>query len=96
MKKIIEGEEYDTHTAQLICDWDNGEDEDDTMREEETLYKTPSGRYFLITYGVPLKAKSLQPKCELAYISEADAFRFANGILEEAAIKAEFPRMIKN
>ena len=50
MKKIICKTEYDTETAELIKKVTFGEF-GDPMGYEETLYKTPCGKFFLYTNG---------------------------------------------
>ena len=69
MKKIICKVEYDTDTATLISKrtagaFGTGEG------YEETLYKTPEGKYFLYTNGGP---DSPYAKPDIKRISEAKA-----------------------
>jgi len=47
MKKIIEGALYNTETAKVIGNWDNGLYGRDFNRCSETLYRTKAGKYFL-------------------------------------------------
>lgn len=47
MRRIIEGKRYDTRTAEVIGSYDNGYHQNDFHWLEETLYRTPSGQFFL-------------------------------------------------
>ena len=50
MKKIICKVEYDTETAELVAKYTSGQFGDPTGYEE-TLYKTPDGKYFIYAFG---------------------------------------------
>ena len=54
MKRIIDGKRYDTGTAILIAEWDNGLYGSDFHAEEESLYRTKNGVYFLAGSGGPM------------------------------------------
>jgi hypothetical protein len=47
MKKVIDGLLYDTESATEVAYWHNGKLPGDFHRAEETLYRTPNGRWFL-------------------------------------------------
>lgn len=47
MRKVIDGLLYDTETATPVAHWDNGKLPGDFHRLEETLHRTPNGRWFL-------------------------------------------------
>ncbi len=47
MKKVIDGALYNTASAKMIGNWDNGLYPNDFAYCEETLYRTKSGKYFL-------------------------------------------------
>lgn len=47
MKKIINGKVYNTDTATLIGQWDNGKYTNDIFYSYGNLYKTKGGQYFL-------------------------------------------------
>ena len=47
MKAIIARKKYDTETAKMIVQWDNGHFGGHYRRCCETLYKTVNGAYFL-------------------------------------------------
>ena len=47
MKKVIDGALYNTDTAQMMGDWDNGLYANDFGFCRERLYRTKSGKYFL-------------------------------------------------
>lgn len=50
MKKIINGRKYDTDTAELVAEWDNG-DYSDFGFICEGLYRKRTGEYFLYGRG---------------------------------------------
>jgi hypothetical protein len=54
MKKVIEGKVYNTETATLIHEWDNGMYGSDFKRCEESLYRTAKGAYFTAGSGGPM------------------------------------------
>jgi hypothetical protein len=60
MKRIIDGLKYDTDTAALIAEWDNGIYGSDFKSCEESLYKTAKGAYFIAGEGGPM-SKYAQP-----------------------------------
>ena len=47
VKRLIDKLVYDTDTAERIWHWDNGRDNRDFHQCDETLCKTPNGRWFL-------------------------------------------------
>jgi hypothetical protein len=47
MKKVIRNKVYDTDTAQLLGDWDNGYYTSDFQYCAEALYRKRTGEYFL-------------------------------------------------
>lgn len=51
MKKIINGKKYDTDTAKIIAEWNNGYCCGDLKYCSETLYKKRTGEYFIYGYG---------------------------------------------
>lgn len=54
MKRIINGKMYNTETAELIHEWDNGSYGSDFRSCEESLYKTKKGAYFTAGSGGPM------------------------------------------
>ena len=50
MKKIVNGRKYDTDTAELVAEWDNGDYGDFGFICEE-LYRKRTGEYFLYSCG---------------------------------------------
>ena len=54
MKKIINGKKYDTETATLVAEWDNGRYGRDLDRCSEELYRKKTGEYFLYGAGGPM------------------------------------------
>lgn len=53
MKKIIDGKLYDTDKATLVVEWDNGYLSNDFNYEEESLYQTKNGNWFVHCSGGP-------------------------------------------
>lgn len=53
MKKIINGKVYDTSTATLVSEWDNGLLHDRLNATEENLYQKKTGEFFLYGCGGP-------------------------------------------
>ena len=51
MKKIIDGKVYNTETATLLGEWDNGYMGNDFNFAAEDLYITKKGQYFLHCQG---------------------------------------------
>jgi hypothetical protein len=52
--KTVNGKRYNTDTAEKIADHSNTADRRDFHQFEETLYKTPSGAFFLVGEGGPM------------------------------------------
>jgi hypothetical protein len=51
MKRIIEGKTYNTDTATLVADWDNGKFSNDFNYAYENLYITKKGQFFITGNG---------------------------------------------
>jgi hypothetical protein len=51
MKQVINGKMYNTETATLIHEWDNGIYGNDFRSCEESLYVTKKGNYFIAGSG---------------------------------------------
>lgn len=51
MKKIINGKLYNTETADLIAEWENGFGYNDFYYVSETLYQTKKRAYFIYYTG---------------------------------------------
>ena len=51
MKRIINGKRYDTDTADLVHEWDNGRGRGDFKYRSKDLYRTPKGKWFLVHEG---------------------------------------------
>lgn len=54
MKAVINGKRYDTNTAQMIASWHSGYYGNDFRAEEESLYRTIRGNWFLAGAGGPM------------------------------------------
>jgi hypothetical protein len=59
MKCIINSKRYDTETAQRIAAWDSRHPVTDFHHEEESLYRTAGGNWFLHWEGGPLSSRRL-------------------------------------
>lgn len=51
MKKIIDGVEYNTRTAEALAEVENGEKPSSKVYEKQTLYRTEEGKYFILGVG---------------------------------------------
>ncbi len=69
MKKVICKVEYDTDTAELILKHTSG-NPGDSDGYEESLYKTPEGKYFLYVNG---GESSIHPTENITRMSEKTA-----------------------
>lgn len=47
MEKVIDGLLYDTESAGEVAEWSNGHEPNGAHRVDETLYRTPNGRWFV-------------------------------------------------
>ena len=59
MKKIINGKVYDTASAKLVGEWDNGRYGRDFGRCAEDLYQKRTGEFFLHGSGGPMSKYSV-------------------------------------
>ncbi len=57
-KRIVNGRMYDTDKAEQLHRWDNGLPRRDFNSCSESLYRTPSGRFFLLGGGGPMSKYS--------------------------------------
>lgn len=51
MRKVINGKVYDTGTAKLVAEWDNGEQFGSFASVEYGLYRKKTGEFFLHVWG---------------------------------------------
>jgi len=51
VKKVIDGKIYNTESAELLHEWDNGIYGNDFRSCEEALYRTKKGAYFIAGEG---------------------------------------------
>src|SRR4030067_2916952 len=51
MKKVIDGKIYNTETAELLHEWNNGIYENDFRSCKESLYRTTTTAYFIAGEG---------------------------------------------
>ncbi|MBN1532105.1 MAG: hypothetical protein JXA20_05540 [Spirochaetes bacterium] len=97
MKKVFDGLLYDTSTAEEVGAWGNGLYGNDFNRCEETLYRTPNGRYFL--HGEGGAASKYQRVCgqnswtggeEIIPMTPEEAQEWAEQHLDGDTVAAEF------
>ena len=62
MKKLINGKVYDTQTAELRSEWDNGYFANDSSYCSEDLYRKRTGEYFLHVQGGERSKYASYPK----------------------------------
>jgi hypothetical protein len=53
MKRMFMGEILNTDTASLVHFWNNGKVSTDFQYCKEALYRSPTGRYFIVGHGGP-------------------------------------------
>lgn len=77
MRKIIDGQCYDTATATLVAQWDNGAFKIEAKRVDEWLYHSPEGNWFLhgrggsaTDYADSEDIRPLSPKEARAWLEE--------------------------
>lgn len=56
MNKVINGKRYDTETAELVGQWDNGHNFGEFQYECEELYRKKTGEFFLYGKGGPMSS----------------------------------------
>jgi hypothetical protein len=54
MKRVVDGKKFDTDTADLIAEWDNGFYGSDFKRCRESLYRSKKGAWFVCGSGGPM------------------------------------------
>jgi len=103
MKKIIDGKRFDTETADLVQEWDNGCYGRDFCRCEESLYKTKKGVYFLAGSGGPLSKYAIHYEnneksgsSDIEPISEDEALKWLEDHDGVDAIEEHFKDKIKD
>lgn len=69
MKKIINGKKYDTDTATLLCEWDNGLPSSDFKAMRRKLFRKKTGEFFLYNWG---GAATCYAQCCGQWSSEGD------------------------
>lgn len=103
MKKIIDGKRYDTTTATLVHDWDNGQWDSDFHFRSKALYRTPRGNWFIMHTGGAMTdmarsvgSNSYGGSSDIEPVSATDAFRFlvSHGGVEAA--ERYFPDQIED
>ena len=69
MKKVVNRKIYDIKKAQIIHTWTNGKPKKSEYYEEESLYITEKGRYFLLGFGGNMT---------MFYLAEVSSMKFGN------------------
>lgn len=59
MEKVVNGKLYNTETAELVSEWDNGCNGGDFHRYSEELYRTKKGNWFIYKDGGPMSCMSV-------------------------------------
>lgn len=83
MKKVVDGKLYDTETAELVHEWDNGRYGNDFRYRSKDLYRTKKGNWFMYHVGGPMTDMSVScgsnSTCgskDIEPVSEKDAVGF--------------------
>ena len=83
MKKVIDGKMYNTETAELVHEWDNGRFTSDFRYRRKVLYRTKKGKWFIHHNGgamtdmaVSCGSNSFSGSEDIEPISEKNALRF--------------------
>lgn len=97
MKKIIEGKSYDTTTARLVGESDNGRPVRDFDRLDEALYCKRTGEYFLYGEGGPATRYARQVERSawtggwaIMPLTRAEAMEWAERNLDADEYEVEF------
>lgn len=102
MRQVIEGKIYDTATATLLHEWDNGVMPGDFTYRGTKLYRTPRGNYFLHQFGGAMT--DLATSCgdnsysgseRLEVIDREAAIQFLEGHGGSEVLIAQFPDAVE-
>lgn len=103
MKKVIDGVRYDTGKAKEIARYDNGLCGTDFHHMEETLYKTPNGRWFLAgeggalsKYSEPVGNNGRGGSSDIIPMSEEEAREWLEEHDEVGALEEHFAKDLAN
>lgn len=101
MKEIIGGKKYDTNTAELIAEWNNGYYRSNFKRCEESLYRTTKGAWFVAGEGGPM-SKYARPVGDmtsggggLTPLTDDEAYEWLENKREMELIEEYFPERIE-
>jgi len=102
MKKVIDRKTYNTETATLIHEWDNGYYGGDFKRCSETLYKTQKGAWFIAgsggamsKYAVSLGSNTTGGSSDIEVVTREEALEWLEGHDGTDAIEKHFADMIE-
>ena len=97
MKKVIDGKRYDTATAKCLGRWESDQDYQGLYHEEEELYLTKAGNYFLYCcggsasrYNKKVEANRWASGEQIHPISEERAQNWAKDRLDESEYELLF------
>ena len=101
MKKVIDGKVYNTETATKVAEWSNGLSYSDFNNENEELYVTKKGNWFLYGEGGAnskyrkSNGNSAWGSSNIIAMSELDAYKWLEKNNELDAIESYFPKEIE-
>ena len=97
MKKVIDGKVYNTETAELVHDWNNGRFPNDFKFREKQLYRTKKGNWFIKHLGgamtdmaVSVGNNATGGSSDIEPISSKDAMKFLETHGGEEALEKYF------
>lgn len=83
MIKVIDGKRYNTDTAQLVYEYDNGRLTSDFSYRSKGLYRTKNGAWFIHHFGgamtdmaVPVGNNGMGASADIEPVDDDDAFGF--------------------
>lgn len=103
MKRIIDGKRYDTETATLVHEWDNGRYASDFSYRSKDLYRTLRGSWFILHAGgamtgmaVAVGSNGRGGSSAIEPVSPIDALRFLESHRGEEAIEKYFDDQLED
>lgn len=101
MRQVIKGKVYNTETATLLHEWDNGASPGFKYRSK-VLYRSPRGAYFLVHEGGAMTdmAKAVENNAwtgssSIEVVSSTDAMRFLESHEGSDVLLREFADQIE-
>lgn len=103
MIRIIDGKRYNTETAELLAEWNNGLGPSDFHNCSEELYKTKKGCYFicgdggaLSKYSKPCGSNSWRGGCDIIVLTKQEAMEWLEDKNFPSVIEDEFPDLVED